>query len=104
MPLPRAQMATLNQEAGSEAQVLMVVSDPECLPTPTACRLGLFFGLTPAESRLAEALVSGRTIAGYAEQQGITQNTARWLLKQLREKTECRRQSDMVRLMATAQI
>ncbi|MEZ5931952.1 MAG: hypothetical protein R3F54_08380 [Alphaproteobacteria bacterium] len=68
-------------------------------------RLSAIFGLTPAEAPLAKALVTGSSIAGYAEENGVTENTARWTPKQIQAKTDCRRQADLVRLLvATARV
>lgn len=102
MPMPRSSAPILIGHNPNDAAVLMVLSDPESLPTPCADRLAILFGLTPTESRFAVSLASGVTVNEYVELASITENTARWLLKRLREKTECRRQSDMVRRLATA--
>ena len=80
---------------------LIVVSDPDQQPTPPEERLRAIFGLTHAEARLAAALVAGHTISEYADESGITENTARWTLKQIQAKTDCRRQADLVRLLVT---
>ena len=79
----------------------IVVSDPDQQPTPPEERLRTIFGLTNAEARLAAALVAGHTISEYADESGITENTARWTLKQIQAKTDCRRQADLVRLLVT---
>jgi DNA-binding CsgD family transcriptional regulator len=53
-------------------------------------------GLTPAETRLAEALVAGESLRGAAERLGISYETARWYLKVVFQKTDTRRQSELV--------
>jgi DNA-binding CsgD family transcriptional regulator len=57
------------------------------------------FGLTLAESRLAECLIQGISPTQYAAQQGLSQNTVRNQLKSIFEKTGVRRQSDLVSLI-----
>ena len=54
------------------------------------------FGLTDAERRLAEALCHGRTLAQYAQERGVSVNTARSQLASIFLKTECSRQTELV--------
>lgn len=83
----------------------VVVSDPDRQPALPEDRLMAIFGLTGAEARLAAALASGVSVADYAVMSAITENTARWTLKQVQAKTDCRRQADLVRLLvATAKV
>jgi DNA-binding CsgD family transcriptional regulator len=53
--------------------------------------------LTPAEARLARALVDGVTLKEAAARFGITIQTARNQLHHVLQKTGCRRQADLVR-------
>jgi DNA-binding CsgD family transcriptional regulator len=78
----------------------VMVSDPDRQPALPEERLQAIFGLTPAEAKLASALVSGTSVSDYASEAGVTENTARWTLKQVQAKTDCRRQADLVRLLA----
>jgi DNA-binding CsgD family transcriptional regulator len=80
--------------------VLVMVSDPDQQSALPEDRLQAIFGLTPAEARLAAALASGMSVSDYAPQAGVTENTVRWTLKQVQAKTDCRRQADLVRLLA----
>jgi DNA-binding CsgD family transcriptional regulator len=57
------------------------------------------FGLTPAESRLAEMLVSGLTVQEAALQLFISAHTAKTHLKRILSKTGTRRQSELVSLL-----
>jgi DNA-binding CsgD family transcriptional regulator len=59
------------------------------------------YGLTPAEVNLLRALVDGKRLKGYADDAGITLNTAKTHLKQLFAKTGSERQSDLVRMFVT---
>ena len=63
-------------------------------------RLRSLFQLTPAEARLAAALAARQTLEEYAERAGISIGTARWTLKKILEKTGCRRQSELMLLLA----
>jgi DNA-binding CsgD family transcriptional regulator len=56
-------------------------------------------GLTPAEAGLTTALARDQTLREYADTAGITTNTARWTLKQVLNKTGCRRQTELVALV-----
>ncbi|MGH1482829.1 MAG: helix-turn-helix transcriptional regulator [Geminicoccales bacterium] len=78
----------------------VMVSDPDQQPALPEERLQAIFGLTPAEAKLAAALASGMSVGDYAPEAGVTENTARWTLKQVQAKTDCRRQADLVRLLA----
>jgi DNA-binding CsgD family transcriptional regulator/PAS domain-containing protein len=84
------------------AAVLVTVTDPESVVPPSAERLTCLFDLTPAEARLAAALAARQTTAEYAAQTGITPGTARWTLKRVLQKTGCRRQSELMLLLAAS--
>lgn len=58
------------------------------------------FNLTPAESRLLTGLVHGLSPNQYAAQKNLSQNTVRNQLKSIFEKTEVRRQSDLVGMVS----
>ncbi len=61
-----------------------------------------WFGLTPAEARLAATLAEGGSLDDFAATRGITMNAARFLLKGIFAKTETSRQAQLVaRLQAT---
>lgn len=57
------------------------------------------YRFTPAESRLAESLVSGLALRAVAERHAITYQTARTQLKSVLAKTGTRRQSELVSLL-----
>jgi DNA-binding CsgD family transcriptional regulator/PAS domain-containing protein len=61
-----------------------------------------WFGLTPAEARLAATLAEGGSLDDFAATRGITLNAARFLLKGVFTKTDTNRQPQLVaRLQAT---
>jgi DNA-binding CsgD family transcriptional regulator len=61
--------------------------------------IGRAFGLTPAETRLAEALHEGRSLDRAAAEFGLSRETLRTHLKAIFRKTGCSRQSDLVALV-----
>jgi DNA-binding CsgD family transcriptional regulator/PAS domain-containing protein len=75
------------------------ISDPELQPLTNDAILRQFFGLTPAETRLASLLLQQKSVEEAAEILRISLNTARTYMKKLFEKTGTRRQSELVRLL-----
>ncbi|MGX5829985.1 LuxR C-terminal-related transcriptional regulator [Mesorhizobium sp. 43Arga] len=65
--------------------------------TPTALVTALF-GLTPAEARVFEQIVAGRTVAEASDALNVEHSTVRTHLLRLFEKTGVRRQTELVRL------
>jgi DNA-binding CsgD family transcriptional regulator len=59
------------------------------------------FGLTPAEARLAQAIAEGETLREVAERSQVSINTVRTHLQRVFDKTDTRRQAQLVRLVAT---
>lgn len=94
---PVASLADLGLTAAS-GQILLVVSDPDSTPPDAIRWIARRFGLSPAEARLAGAVIDGMPLADAAEQLGIRLSTARTRLKTIQAKTGCRRQLDLVRL------
>lgn len=77
------------------------VSDGERNRETPAEVLGRRYGLTPAEARLAEAIVGGDRLSEAAERFGVTLGTVRIQLKAIFAKTGARSQADLVRLALT---
>ncbi|WP_150809083.1 helix-turn-helix transcriptional regulator [Pandoraea sputorum] len=61
--------------------------------------LKVLFGLSPMEARLAQALAEGRELTQYAQDANVAINTARTQLRHIFDKTGCRRQTDLLRLL-----
>jgi DNA-binding CsgD family transcriptional regulator len=95
-PLPFLGAAT-SSEFGA-GTVLLVIFDPDQVQRTPVGWLAQQYGLTPAEQRLAEAIINGVPLAEAAERLGIQESTARTRLKIIQAKTDCRRQVDLVRL------
>jgi DNA-binding CsgD family transcriptional regulator len=84
--------------------VCLVISDPERQTHLPTVRLQELFGLTEAEARLASLLGAGQELRLAAEQLGITYGTARVCLSQIFQKTDTRRQAELVHLLMTTLI
>jgi len=82
-----------------DATAVLFITDPEAEAPLDSRRLRILFGLTPAEVRLSRALVKGQSVAEYANETGVTSNTARTHVKRIFSKTGVRRQSELVRLL-----
>jgi DNA-binding CsgD family transcriptional regulator len=62
--------------------------------------LGKLYNLTPAELRVASALLTGDSAEEYGQKAGVSQNTVRTQLKSLFRKTGTSRQSQLVALLS----
>lgn len=78
---------------------LVFVCDPTARPKSRAAFMKMMYGLTPAESRLADLLLQGLEVREIADRLGITIETARFHLKRVLAKTGTRRQTELMRLM-----
>ncbi len=101
LPMPRegSRFGFAGDEGGA---VMVVITDPEQAPAPVADWLRERFRLTPAERRLVECLVTGMRLEDAADRLGISRETARTRLKQVMIKTDCDRQSELIRLVLSA--
>jgi DNA-binding CsgD family transcriptional regulator len=79
--------------------VLFVDTPPEASPAAEAELFQHAFQLTRAEARLAVHLMSGRSLTEAADLFGVSHNTVRSQLRVIFEKTQTRRQADLVRLL-----
>ncbi|MFG1477122.1 PAS domain-containing protein [Xanthobacter sp. V4C-4] len=92
-PLPAGEgAARLTQRS----EIAVVVRPPGRGGADVARRLQTTFHLTPAESALAAALAVGASLADYAQQRNVALSTVRSQLKALYEKTDTRRQGELV--------
>lgn len=107
MPLASGKTLTIRMElfhdgdAGSanKAAAVLFISDQMAALQPELRPIVRLYGLTGAESRLLEALVTGHRIDEYAKRANITLNTAKAYLKQLFAKTRTSRQSELIRFV-----
>jgi DNA-binding CsgD family transcriptional regulator len=96
MMWPLAAVTGQSLPGHARAAVLTIVFD-QVHRTPAGW-IARQFRLTPSEERLAECIINGASLDEAAAQIGIRLSTARTRLKTIQQKTDCRRQSDLVRL------
>jgi DNA-binding CsgD family transcriptional regulator len=81
--------------------VCIMISDPDSPRSLSSHRLRAIFGLTEAEARLAALLAAGEELRSAAAKLGITYGTARSRLAEIFQKTETRRQGELIKLVLT---
>ena len=74
---------------------IVLISDPD-IEIPTEAELAELFGLSPAESRLAIALVEGRTLPDIAAAAGLKLTTLRTQMQSIFKKVGVERQSELL--------
>jgi DNA-binding CsgD family transcriptional regulator/PAS domain-containing protein len=77
------------------------ITDPDQAPPDMGRDLRDWFAFTKAEERLAMALLPGRGLKAAADELGISLNTAKTHLRNIFDKTNTRRQGELVRLLMT---
>ena len=89
------------QSPGDEdvLKIMAILCDPGCYSEEQWRAFQDLFSLTAAELRLCLALADGLSLAEYGQKYDITDNTARSQLKKVFEKTNTRRQGDLMRLI-----
>ena len=88
-----------NALTNGEAVIAVLVTDPEDAPALDVQMLRDWYGLTPAEARLAVLLASGLSVGEIVERLGVGANTVRTHLKSIFGKTETSRQGELIRLL-----
>jgi DNA-binding CsgD family transcriptional regulator len=78
---------------------MVLVVDPED-PTPSETELAHFFGLSPAESRFAAALMAGKSLSDVAIEASVQITTLRTQLSSILRKVGVKRQLDLVRVLS----
>jgi DNA-binding CsgD family transcriptional regulator len=79
----------------------IAIADPEARTFVATDDLATAFGLTKAEAKLAVLLATGEELRSAASILGITYGTARARLAQIFDKTQTRRQAELVRVLLT---
>jgi DNA-binding CsgD family transcriptional regulator len=87
--------------ARGRSSAILFVTEMEQPRIPDSTLLRQLFGFTPAEARLATALVAGKTLQEFAEEASVSLNTVRTHLKRLFSKAGVTRQAELVRLLTT---
>jgi DNA-binding CsgD family transcriptional regulator len=81
---------------GGAPVTLLLLADPAADRPGAAAMLHGLYGFNATERRLALALIEGESLRDAAERAGVTYETARWNLKVLFQKTDTRRQTELV--------
>jgi DNA-binding CsgD family transcriptional regulator len=81
------------------ATAILLVMDPEQARPAADGHLRALYGLTRAEARIAQALLEADRLADVADNLGVTLSTVRTHLQRTFEKTDTRRQSELLRLL-----
>lgn len=103
LTLTRLQQRLSVASAGQAAKtpdILCLVAPLDGRRIATARQLMDFFGLSPAEARLARAICHGDSVEEYARDQGLRLPTVRTQLSSIFNKTGTERQAMLVRLIA----
>lgn len=79
-----------------EPRVAVVISIPQTHKGPDFGAVQTLLDVTRAEAKLAAALANGETLKSYAENAGISNNTARGQLSSIFNKTGMKRQAELV--------
>jgi DNA-binding CsgD family transcriptional regulator len=87
---------------GARAQriVMVLIVNPDW-QTPSERSVSAFFGLSPAESRLAASLMQGRKLGDIARDSGVEVTTLRTQLSSILRKVGVQRQVDLVRVLSS---
>ena len=94
----------LGQHEGATGYIVMILADLDQAPQTSQTTLNRLFGLTPAESRLAGQIVCGGTAVEMANDKRLSVATVRSQLASIFQKTNTRRQSELVLLLTRAAI
>ena len=78
---------------------IVCISDPERKPQLELATLRQLFSLTPAESRLTLALLSGQSLSESSDSLGVGRETVRTQLKSILRKTGARRHSELLQIL-----
>jgi DNA-binding CsgD family transcriptional regulator len=81
--------------------VCLVIVDPETQSSVSVERLRAVLGLTEAEARLAALLATGYELRDAAARLRVTYGTARTRLAAIFQKTDTRRQGELIKLLLT---
>ena len=84
----------------SSGSVAVCLASIASRAVPSLSRLRRIFGLTPAEARVAAAMLTGQGIQTVAQEHGVAPETVRSQAKRIRSKTGARSQSQLLGILA----
>ncbi len=84
--------------AGELLAALVLIANPDQRAAPSETTLRSL-GFSPSETRIAQRLVQGRTLAEAVRDLGVAHNTARAHLRSIFVKTQARSQVELVRML-----
>jgi DNA-binding NarL/FixJ family response regulator len=87
------------QHTERRPSAVLFISDPERRTLGTNALLTRLYGLSPAEARLAGELMQGHSLEASAAKLRINIHTGRSQLKRILDKTDTRRQGELIRLL-----
>ena len=82
------------------ALIITLGSSPGEMPVVEIDKMAQWYGLTPAEARLAVAITAGQSLQDYAAERATSINAARFLLKGVFRKTGVSSQAQLVAMLA----
>lgn len=97
----QGQLSDGSEGAGQAADVLCLAASLDGRRVATVRQLMELFGLSAAEARLARSICHGESVEDYARDQGVRLPTVRTQLSSIFNKTGCRRQAGLVRLISS---
>jgi DNA-binding CsgD family transcriptional regulator len=97
VPLPQVGLGL-----GQKPFAILFISDPDQKVEVPVEFLRRCYGLSVAETRLATALVEGRSLKEAADSCGVTYNTVKSQLRVIFMKTDVQRQAELVRIILTS--
>jgi DNA-binding CsgD family transcriptional regulator len=85
--------------SGSSAQMLIMMLDGTLSVSATSSDLQQLYGFTPSETRLANLLMSGKSLADSCDELGVRLSTGCSHLRKIFKKTKTHRQGELVALL-----
>jgi DNA-binding CsgD family transcriptional regulator len=92
----------VNRGGMPQADAVLFLIRPNEKAQINTIRLKIVFGLTPAETRLAEYLIGGMNLAEISEQLHLSRETLKTQLRSLFRKTETNRQGELIALLLSS--
>jgi DNA-binding CsgD family transcriptional regulator len=104
--LPPYVLAVMPLQTGpvDDRRLAMIIIIDPARYVPSERDLSDLFGLSPAEARVAAALMTGKSLADIAAASGVQITTVRTQLRSILRKVGVKRQFDLVRILSSTGI